>query len=163
MRVVDAVLTYVDSSVLTRSYLAAEPDHAVARSFVENGKLLVTASFTVIEVTSTLVRASRYKKLPDADVLIEKVHQEVSADGPIELVRADPALAESAALTIVRHYALHPLEAMHLAVADVVVRSLAEPGEQIGFATYRGAQRRAAQALGYVISPLVPPPPPPKE
>ncbi|WP_162448986.1 PIN domain-containing protein [Phytoactinopolyspora mesophila] len=147
---VDTTLTYVDSSVLLRSYLAAEPGHAEARALIEDERLLVTATFTLIEVTSTLVRARHSKGLPDADILIEKLHEEVSPDGPINLARADVAATESAALTIVRHYALGPLEAMHLAVADLVVRQLTEPGEQVGFATHRQSQRRAAKALGFV-------------
>jgi hypothetical protein len=111
----------------------------------------VTATFTLVEVTSTLVRARHTRGLPDADILIEKLYEEVSPDGPIDLARADPSATESAALTIVRHYALGPLEAMHLAVADLVVRQLTEPGEQVGFATHRESQRRAAKALGFVL------------
>lgn len=145
----DTTLIYVDSSVLVRAYLADEPGHAAARALLEEEKLLVTATFSVVEVTSMLVRARRLKRLADIDVLIEKLHEEVSPDGPVNLTRPDLAATESAALTILRHYALDTSSAMHLAAADLAARPLAEPGEQIGFATYREPQRRAAEALGF--------------
>jgi predicted nucleic acid-binding protein len=151
--VVEAAFIYVDSSVLVRSYLADEPGHEEARALIEGDKLLITATFTLVEVMSTLFRARKVKRLPDVDVLIEKLYEEASPDGPINLARPDPAATESAALTIVRHYSVRTLEAMHLAVADLAARPLAEPGEEIGFATFCDAQRHAARALGFVPLP----------
>lgn len=145
----DTTLIYVEPSVLVRAYLADEPGHRAARELLEAEKLLITATFTLVEVTSTLVRARRMKRLADVDILIEKLHEEVSPDGPVNLTRTDMAATENAALTIVRHYALDTLAAMHLAVADLAARPLAESGEQIGFATHREAQKRAAEALGF--------------
>ncbi|WP_129668209.1 type II toxin-antitoxin system VapC family toxin [Phytoactinopolyspora endophytica] len=158
---IDTTLVYVDSSVLVRSYLADEPGHEAARALIEGHRLLLTATFTLVEVVSTLHRAGKAKRLTDVDVLIEKLYEEVSPDGPINLTRPDPAATESAALTIVRHYTVHATEAMHLAVADIAARPLAEPGEQVGFATQSEPQRKAATALGFVPLPSSSPPPPP--
>ncbi|NED97483.1 type II toxin-antitoxin system VapC family toxin [Phytoactinopolyspora alkaliphila] len=150
----EAALVYVDSSVLVHSYLADEPGHQQARALIEGNTVLITATFTVVEVMSTLFRARKAKRMPDIDVLIEKLYEEVSPDGPLNLTRPDPTATESSALTIVRHYAVRTLEAMHLAVADLAARPLAEPGEEIGFATFCDAQRHAARALGFVPLPV---------
>ncbi|NEE04034.1 type II toxin-antitoxin system VapC family toxin [Phytoactinopolyspora halotolerans] len=147
---IDTTLIYVDPSVLVRSYLADEPGHQQARALVEGGQLLLTASFTLVEVVATLHRAGKAKRLADVDVLIEKLYEEVSPDGPISLTRPDPTATESAALTIVRVYGVHAMEALHLAVADIAVRPLAEPGERVGFATQSEPQRAAAKALGFL-------------
>ncbi|AYY13570.1 PIN domain-containing protein [Actinobacteria bacterium YIM 96077] len=146
----EPALVYLDSSVLVRSYLAGEPGHARARELVESDRLLLTASFSLVEVTSTLFRVRQTKQLSNVDVLIEKLYEDVSPDGPVKLTRPDPAATENAALTITRHYSLHTLEAMHLAVADLAARPLVEPGEEIGFATHSADQRHAAEALGFI-------------
>lgn len=149
----EPALVYLDSSVLVRSYLAGEDGHEQARALIESGRLLLTASFSLIEVTSTLFRVRQANRLTNVDVLIEKLYEDVSPDGPVQLARPDTAAMESAALTIARHYILHSLEAMHLAVADLTARPLAEADEQVGFATRSDAQRHAAKALGFIPLP----------
>lgn len=147
-------LAYLDPSVLVRSYLADEPGHRSARDLIEGDTLLVTATFALVEAVSALSRAGRRRHLPEIDILIGKLYEEVSADGPIMLTRPDPAETENAAVTLVRHHDLRSMEAMHLAVAGLAVRPLAAPGEPVGFASACPDQLDAAQRLGFV--PLTP-------
>lgn len=144
------MITYVDSSYLARSYLADEPEHAPARALVEGGSLLVTSTMTLIEVTSALIRAHRVQRIADVDVLLQKLYEETSAGGQITLVRADLTEVETAARTIVRHFAIRALDALHLAIADQAARPLAEDGEDVAFASRDDGQRAAAAALGFV-------------
>lgn len=145
-----AVLTYVDSSILAASYLADEPGHDHARSLVEGGGPLVTGTITLLEVTSALMRAHRSRRIADLDVLLAKLYEETSIAGPVTLVRSDALDAENAARAIVRHFAIRALDALHLAIADQAARPLAEPGEDVGFASRDDGQRAAAAAMGFV-------------
>ncbi|WP_026875864.1 type II toxin-antitoxin system VapC family toxin [Jiangella gansuensis] len=143
-------LTYVDSSVLVRSYLADEPEHAAARRLVESRSVLMTSTLALLEVSSTLVRAARSRRIGDVDTLLAKLYEEVSPTGPIALVRADTLDTENTARVLVRRFGIRALDSLHLAVAHLAARPLAGPGEDLGFASYDPDQRAAAADLGFV-------------
>jgi predicted nucleic acid-binding protein len=146
------VLVYVDSSVLARAYLSDEKGHAAARELLEGTEhLLVTATWTIVEVTSALVRATRAGRLGDIDRLLAVLAADVGEDGPITVLRGEPGRVEERATEVVRQHGLRSLDALHLAVADLVARPLAQPGESLGFASRDDAQRAAAEAIGFVV------------
>jgi uncharacterized protein len=144
------VLVYVDSSVLARAYLPDESGHLQAAALLTGtDHLLVTATWTVVEVTSALVRAARVGRHGDVEALLALLAADTGEDGTVTLLRADPEQVERRAMEIVREHALRSLDAMHLAVATVAAVPLLDPGESLGLSSRDDAQRRAGIALGF--------------
>lgn len=146
------MLVYLDSSVLARAYLPAEAGHDEAVALVYGpDHLLVSCTWTVVEVTSALSRAVRAGRTGDIDTVLAMLAADTGDDGPVTLLRAEIARVEARATEIVREHALRSLEALHLAVADLAANPLTEPGETLGFASRDDAQRTAALALGFTL------------
>ncbi len=145
------MLVYVDSSVFARAYLPNEPGHPEAAALLTGtDHLLVTATWTIVEVTSALVRATRVGRQGDVDALLAVLAADTGEDGTVTLLRADPEQVERRAVEIIRDHALRSLEAMHLAVATLAAVPLLDPGDSLGLASRDEAQRRAGIALGFV-------------
>ncbi len=142
------MIVYLDSSVLARAYLADEPGHAEVGVLLEDPDVaLVTGTWTRVEVSGALGRAARAGRGDEADLLM-LLDADLAADGPVTVVSAAQADVEAEALGLVRAYALRAMDAWHLAVAKLVLPSLAEPGEQAGFASRDEAQSAVAASLG---------------
>lgn len=142
------MIAYVDSSVLGRAYLADEAGHGEATSLLEDPEIgLVTGTWTRIEVSGALVRAARAGRGDEAG-LLALLDGDLGSDGPVTVVAADQRDVEERALRLVREHALRAMDAWHLSVALLVLPALAEPGEDLGFATRDGAQSSVAAALG---------------
>ena len=142
------MLVYVDSSVLARAYLPDESGYADAAALLSGtDHLLVTATWTLVEVTSALVRATRVGRHGDIDALLAVLAGE---EGSVTLLRADPEQVDRRTVESVRDHGLRPLEAMHLAVATLAAVPLLGPGESLGLASRDEAQRRAGIVLGFV-------------
>lgn len=145
------MLVYLDSSVLARAYLPDEDGHAEATALLYGTEhLLVSATWTVVEVTSALARAARAGRADDLRRLLAVLASDTSDDGPVTLLRADPEAVEARTTEIVCEHAIRSLDGRHLAVADLSARPLAEPGAALGFATRDHGQATAARALGFV-------------
>lgn len=145
------MLVYLDSSVLARAYLPDEPGHAEAATLLYGVEhLLVTSSWTPVEVTSALARANRSGRAADLDALLGVMAQDLSEHGCVTLLRAEVDVLESRSAQIAREHLLRSLDALHLAVADLAARPLVAPGEQLGFASRDDAQSAAAEAMGFV-------------
>lgn len=143
------MLVYVDSSVLARGYLRDEVGHDQAREMIEGAAFLVTSTLTVLEVTSALVRASSAGRTVNLDVLLSRLHFEISPDGPVTVIGGDQMLTETMARQIVREHGLRTLDALHLAVADLSARPLAGDDQDVAFASRDDAQRAVAEQLGF--------------
>lgn len=145
------MIAYVDSSALVRAYLADEPDHAsIARLLADEQIALVTGSWTRIEVSGALVRAARARR-GDATSLLALLDADLSSEGAITVVRADRDAVEEHALQLVRTHAIRAMDAWHLAVAQIVLPSLAEAGEEQGLLSRDAQQADVAQLLGLVV------------
>lgn len=145
------MLVYLDSSVLARAYLPDEDGHGAARDLLEGSEhLLVTATWTVVEVTSALVRAGRGHRTEDLAALLDLLAADTGVDGPVTLLRAEVDEVEARTLGIVRTHALRSLDALHLAVAKLAAVPLLDPGEALAFASRDGAQSAAAEVMGFV-------------
>lgn len=143
------MIVYVDSSMLARAYLPDEPGHERATSLLADPEIgLVTGSWTRIEVSGALVRAARAGR-GDETGLLELLDGDLGTDGPVTVVVADQKEVEERALRLVREHALRAMDSWHLAVADLVLPSLVEPGEDAGFATRDEAQSAVAVSLGF--------------
>jgi uncharacterized protein len=145
------MLVYVDSSVLVRAYLPDEKGHQEARALLDGVEhLLVTSTWTVVEVTSALARAARGRRVEELDAVLAVLAADAGDDGTVTMLRAEAAQVERASTRIVREHAIRSLDALHLAVAQLAAVPLLEPGQRLGFATRDDAQRAVAEALGFV-------------
>lgn len=145
------MLVYLDSSVLGRAYLPDEDGHELADGLLTGSEhLLVTSTWTAVEVTSALCRAARGHRIEDPDELLAVLAADMGEDGSVTVLRAAPEQVERRSARLVREHPLRSLDALHLAVAEIAAVPLLEPGEQLGFASRDEAQRTAAVALGFV-------------
>lgn len=142
------MIAYVDSSVLARAYLADEPGHGQAAALLENPEIgLITGTWTRIEVSGALIRAARSGR-GDKAGLLRLLDGDLGVDGVVTVVAADQQNVEDRALRLVREHALRAMDAWHLAVAVLTLPDLAEPGEDLGFATRDETQSSVAASLG---------------
>lgn len=143
------MIIYIDSSVLARAYLADETGHEEAAALLDNPDLgLVTGTWTRIEVSGALIRAARAGR-GDERGLLALVDADLGLDGPVTVVAAPQEDVEAKALALVRDRAIGAMDAWHLATAVLLVPSLAEPGEEVGFASRDQTQAAVAEALGF--------------
>ncbi len=142
------MIAYIDSSVLARAYLPDEPGHEAAAKLLEDPEIgLVTGTWTRIEVSGALIRAARAGR-GDAAGLLALLDGDLGTDGPVTVVTADQEDIEERALSLVREHAIRAMDAWHLAVAVLTLPDLAEPSEDLGFATRDDAQSSVAAGLG---------------
>jgi predicted nucleic acid-binding protein len=142
------VIVYLDSSVAARAYLADESGHADAVAMLSDPDLgLITGTWSRIEVSGALVRAARAGR-GDERGLLSLLDADLATDGPVTVIAADREEVEAQALHLVREHAIRAMDAWHLATAKLVLPSLVEPGEEVGFATRDQAQSAVAAALG---------------
>jgi predicted nucleic acid-binding protein len=143
------VIAYVDSSVLARAYLIDEPGHAEAVALIEDAEVaLITGTWTRVEVSVALVRAARRGRGKEAE-LLALLDADLGPEGPVTVVSAPQGTVEEQALVLVREHALRAMDAWHLATAALTIRTLAEPGEEIGFASRDEAQSAVASLMGF--------------
>lgn len=147
------MITYIDSSTLTRAYLVDEPGHAAAAELLTDPTtVLVTGTWTRIEVSGALVRATRAtRRRRDPTDLLDLLDADMSDDGPVTVVRGDQDAIEAEALSLVRTHGLRAMDAWHLAVASLLLPQLVEPGDPMGFATSDDLQGQVARALGFSL------------
>lgn len=142
------MIAYLDSSVLARAYLADEDGHDAAVALLDDPELgLITGTWTRIEVSGALVRAARAGR-GNEEGLLALLDADVGVDGPVTLLAADQGDVQDQALQLVRAHALRARDAWHLATAALVLPTLAEAGEEVGFASRDRAQSFVAETLG---------------
>lgn len=151
------MIIYVDSSTLARAYLVDEPGHAAAAALlVDPAIALVTGTWTRIEVSGALVRAARAGRQPtDAAPLLALLDADLGPDGPVTVLTSEQTAIETEALALVRAHGIRAMDSWHLVVARLTLPQLAEPGEELGFATSDGPQRDVARTIGFVAVPSV--------
>ncbi len=143
------MIAYLDSSVLARAYLIDEPGHAAAMALLEDADVaLITGTWTRVEVSGALVRAARHGRGKEAD-LLAVLDADLGPDGPVTVVSASQETVEERALVLVREHALRAMDARHLATAALTLPILAEPGEEVGFASRDDAQSAVASGMGF--------------
>ena len=133
---------------MARAYLTDEAGHDEAVAMLEDPELgLITGTWTMIEVSGALVRAARAGR-GDERGLLALLDADLAVDGPVTVVAAAQDDVEAQALQLVRSHAIRAMDAWHLATAKLVAPTLAESGEEIGFATRDDAQSAVAMTLG---------------
>lgn len=149
------MIVYVDSSTLARAYLVDESGHAAAAALlVDPAMVLVTGTWTRIEVSGALVQAARAGRQPaDATPLLALLDADLGPDGTVTVLAVEQTAIETEALALVRTHGIRAMDAWHLAVASATLPQLAEPGEEFGFATSDGPQRDVARRIGFVPVP----------
>jgi len=145
------VIVYVDSSLLVRAYLPDENGHVDAAAILGDPDLaLITGTWARIEVSGALVRAARTGR-GDEERLLDLLDADLAAEGAVTVVTAPQVDVEEQALGLVRAHGIRALDAWHLATAAIVSPALAEPGEDVGFASRDQAQSEVAATLGFRI------------
>lgn len=144
------MIAYVDSSVLARALLTDEDGSKEARRLLDDRTIAkVTGRWTRIEVSAAVARATRAgRPVLKADTLA-RLDAELRPGGRISVLVADDAEVEAKALVLAREHGLRALDALHVALASIVVPKLADKGEPIGFASRDGEQASVAEALGF--------------
>lgn len=143
------MIAYLDSSVLARAYLADEDGHEQAIALLDDPEIAaVTGTWTRIEVSGALLRAARSGRA-DADGLLALLDADLADEGSVTVLRPQQGHVEETALRLVREHALRAMDAWHLSVASLTIPGLAEPGEEIGFASRDEAQAAVAVVLGF--------------
>lgn len=146
------MIVYVDSSFLVRSYLVDETDHVQVRAMLDDPSVTaITGSWTRVEVTGSVVRAARAHR-GDETALLALFREDTEGErARLTIVDAMQAEVELIALGIVRRTGIRSMDAWHLACASLALPALAEPGEQLGFATRDAEQAAVARELGYTV------------
>lgn len=144
-----AVIVYLDSSSIARSYLSDEADDVARRLIDDPDTTTISGSWSRIEVTGALVRAERAGRARNA---LRRFESEIAPRvGKIHLVDSDQAELEHLALTIVRSTGMRSMDAWHLSSAAFALDALADPGEGRAFLTRDAEQHRVAEALGFTV------------
>lgn len=142
------MIVYVDSSIVVRALLPDEADHERARRQVlESNDVMVTGSWTRVEVASALTRAARAAR-GDAE-LLHRAASTLLRDPYVVAVDAEQAEIELIAELIVKAHGIRSLDAWHLAVAHLVREDLTEHDEEVRFATLDSRQAEVAEHLGF--------------
>lgn len=143
------MIVYADSSALARAYLADEPGHDDARALLDDPEtVLVTGSWTRIEVAGALVRAAKARRGLRDDLLALWFADIDPDSGPVTVLTANRDDVERSALRIVLDHGIRAMDAWHIAAAALTVPELATD-EDYGFATRDSAQAEAAAAYGF--------------
>ena len=144
------VIAYVDSSMLARALLGDENGSDRARRLLDDRTIAkVTGRWTRIEVSAAVVRAARAgRPVLEADTLA-RLDAELRPGGRINVVDAPADEVEARALALAREHGLRALDALHVALASIVIPQLADKGEPIGFASRDGDQATVAESLGF--------------
>jgi predicted nucleic acid-binding protein len=147
------VIIYLDSSVLARVYLPDEMGHAEALALMTiTDAVIVTGSWTLIEVSGALIRAARAAR-GDEVLLLAALDADLDArSGVVVTIDAHQAEIERIALDLVRASGIRSMDAWHLACAMLAFDELAEPGEDRVFATRDIEQLALARQLGWRTS-----------
>jgi predicted nucleic acid-binding protein len=142
------LIAYLDSSILAQAYLEDEPGHAEARALVEDdGIVRITGTWSLIEVSGAIVRAARAGRT-NLPMTLRRLDADLADDGHVAVLDEPQARIDEIALRIVRSRGLRAMDAWHLAVASVLLPQVAEPDEEIAFATRDSEQAQAARAMG---------------
>ncbi len=143
------MIAYLDSSILARAYLTDEDGHEQANQLMGDAQIAtVTGTWTRIEVSGALIRAARSGR-GDAEGLLALLDADLTMDGPVSVLSAPQDQVEEVALGLVRRHAIRAMDAWHLAVASLVLPTLADPGERLAFASRDELQTRVATTLGF--------------
>jgi predicted nucleic acid-binding protein len=144
------VIAYLDSSLLTRAYLSDEAGHEAANEVMARRDIaFVTGRFTRIEVSGALMRAVRAGRHSSREVALAALDSDLGPGGRVAEANPPAQDVEHIALALVREHGLRTLDALHLAVASIVLPKLADKGEPIGFASRDGDQATVAESLGF--------------
>jgi predicted nucleic acid-binding protein len=141
-------LIYVDTSALVRAYLVDESDHEPLRyRLLEADEPVVTSELTRVELASAVMAAARQGRLARPEVVLNRFDTDCADDGPVALLRLDPAPVLQLARELVRGHSIRTLDAIHLAVARTTAAELAAE-EPLIMVTRDDRQAEVARALG---------------
>ena len=141
---------YADTSVILRAYFADEQEHETLRSLLFDGdEPVVTSEIARLEVASAAAAAVRAGRIPVAAVIVAAFDADCGDEGALTLLRLEPTETLSRAVALVQQHRLNALDAIHVAVALSVARSVGS--DDLTFVTRGLEQAKVAAALGLRI------------
>lgn len=142
---------YADTSALVRAFFADEVEHRQLRALLRGGAdLVVTSEVARLEFASATHSAARAGRLRRPHAVLARFDEECQEDGPIALLALDPPRILPEARRLVAAHPLRTLDAMHLAVALLDTRELAD--EPLVLVTRDALQATAAAAEGLDVA-----------
>ena len=147
-----AVIAYIDSSAVVRSYLTDEVGSGAPHTLIRDPLVTtITGSWTRIETTSAFVRAARTGRFVFEELEAALLRDTDPINGSLLVIDANQAEIELIALKIVREHGLRAMDAWQLACAYLAFDALAEPREECAFVTRDAEQARVAREWGYTV------------
>lgn len=144
------MIVYADSSVLARAYLPDEDDHERSMELLRNpNTVVVTGTWTKIEVAGALVRAARAGR-GEPTMLLNSWKEDTTLGGPVTVVSVSQDDVERDAFSIVVAHGIRAMDAWHLACASLVVPEIAGE-EAFAFASRDKEQAAVAKARGFTL------------
>lgn len=144
------MIVYVDPSVIVRALLPDEAGHEQARSAVlSSTDALITGSWSRVEVAAALARASKASR--GAAAVLQKGAEAIFTEQYVVPIDAEQAEVELLAKDLVWSWAIRPLDAWHLACAQLAREDLLDTDEELGFMSFDKEQARVAEKLGFTV------------
>jgi predicted nucleic acid-binding protein len=144
---------FLDTSVFLRAYMEDEAGHDEAVQLLTSGEQLIGSELLRVEAASAMRGAQRGGRAP-ADVALEilsEMESDTGAAGVVELIDFDGPRTLARALALVLDHPIRALDAVHVAVADLEGRRLADDDAELVFATHDDRQREVARAIGLAV------------
>jgi predicted nucleic acid-binding protein len=144
------VIVYADSSVLARAYLPDEDGYERSMELLRDpNTVVVTGTWTRIEVAGALVRAARAGR-GDQMMLLNSWKDDTAVGGPITMITVPQDEVERDALGIVIAHGIRAMDAWHLACASLAVPEVAGD-DAYAFASRDKEQAAVARARGFTL------------
>jgi len=142
------IVHYLDSNAWVKRYCRERGSEWVAE-FVAGGPRLACATLGLVEVVATLARKGKAGELPP-DALRSKLAQARKDWRAFTEVRLTPEVAELA-LEVAENHALRGADAIHLASALSLRRSLPGPKDDVVIVTSDKELANAAKQEGFAV------------
>jgi len=136
---------YADTSVIARAALPNEVGHAAAKALILSDEdSVLTSQWTLLELAAVAARSLRDRGSAVQTAFRDEIDRLV--ERRVLLLDCEQGLLLDRAREIAAGQAVKAMDAVHLAVADLIARPLATP-HPLHFATSDKAQGRAADVL----------------
>jgi uncharacterized protein len=144
-----ATACYLDSSLITAGFVPDEVASERALDWLSGRTVIVTGSLSLIEVPGALRRATIADRLADLEGSLRQLDAMTSRGGPLLVLDSGSEGVADRARDLCLRFGLRALDALHIAVADVVWPRVGA-GDLI-FATADRRQAAAARAAGLTV------------
>jgi predicted nucleic acid-binding protein len=105
----------------------------------------------IVYVDSSVLARCYLVDEPGHEQALALLDADLGQDGPVTVVAGDQRAVEEEALHLVVKHGLRAMDSWHLATAKLGLPLLAEPHEELGFASRDSEQSAIAATLGFRV------------